>query len=175
MELLQTEIEELELSQDSRYVCVYKDVDNILDDLGYKGADRVLMKDIILSIEDAMLEGFKNNKCVAIPTVGRLMKDIGKIEVKRRKEEIDSIAEKEDRLAAYIKTVEIRKETFAARRKARKEDDFPEFKKKHIKKWLEVAKAHNATYANIYFKVRMDGQLVPFDPELEDIYERFND
>lgn len=175
MALLQTEIEELELSQDSKYVCVYKDVDNILDDLGYVGLDRVLMKDIILSIENSMLEAFKANKCFAIPCVGRMMKDIGRIEVKRRREEIDEIAEKEDRLAAYLKTKQIRQEAFDAKRKAHEEDTFPEFKKAHIKKWLEVAKLHGSAYANVYFKVRMSGQLVPFDQELEDVYERFDD
>ena len=175
MELLQTEIEELELSQDSKYICVYKDIDNILDDLEYVGLDRVLMKDIILSIEDGMLEAFKSDKCFAIPTIGRMMKDVGKIEAKRRKEEIDEIAEKQDRFAAYIKTLNIRKETFDSKRKAHKADDFPEFKKQHIKKWLKVAAEHNGVYANVYFKVRMSGQLVPFDQELEDVYERFND
>ena len=62
-----------------KQVLVYKEMEDILNDIGVEGEERELYKSIVNDLEAYMFESFKANKCVGIPYTCRIMKDLGKL------------------------------------------------------------------------------------------------
>jgi len=60
---------------DDDYILIYKDINNILDDIGFQGDDRILCKSIIESLEKEASINIRKDKCVAIPHIGTIQKN----------------------------------------------------------------------------------------------------
>lgn len=60
---------------DDDYILIYKDINNILDDIGFQGDDRILCKSIIESLEKEASINIRKDKCVAIPYIGTIQKN----------------------------------------------------------------------------------------------------
>lgn len=60
---------------DDDYILIYKDINNILDDIGFQGDDRILCKSIIENLEKEASINIRKDKCVAIPHIGTIQKN----------------------------------------------------------------------------------------------------
>ena len=60
---------------DDDYILIYKDINNILDDIGFQGDDRILCKYIIENLEKEASINIRKDKCVAIPHIGTIQKN----------------------------------------------------------------------------------------------------
>lgn len=60
---------------DDDYILIYKDINNILDDIGFQSDDRILCKSIIESLEKEASINIRKDKCVAIPHIGTIQKN----------------------------------------------------------------------------------------------------
>ena len=47
------------------------------------------------------------------------------------------------------------------------------FKKKLLPTWIKLSKKHSATYANLWLYAMSQLEIIEFDEEVEEIYERF--
>lgn len=76
-------------------IVIYKDIDDLLDDLNLSPADRELYKDVIITLEQTMYDGFQQELCVSIPYVGRIMKNIGKRNLQKNRHYLRGVDKKE--------------------------------------------------------------------------------
>lgn len=60
---------------DDDYILIYKDINNILDDIGFQDDDRILCKSIIENLEKEASINIRKDKCVAIPHIGTIQKN----------------------------------------------------------------------------------------------------
>lgn len=160
-----------ELNDD--YVLIYKDVDNILDDIDFVvDDDRILCKTIIDSLEKEAAAQLLAGKCVQLPYIGVIRRSPIKMAlIKHYKEfkEKRSQLSREDYIA-YCKKV-MRQEKIDLRNAEIHKRKMNTFRKKNLKIWMEKKKAFGNAYANVYLYVLRYWTAIDFDWDVELAYQ----
>ena len=158
---------------DDDYVLIYKDVDNILDDIDFVvDDDRILCKTIIDSLEKEAAAQLLAGKCVQLPYIGNIRRNPIKMAlIKRYKEfkEKRSQLSRED-YVAYCKKV-MRQEKIDLQNAEIHKRKMNTFRKKNLKIWMEKKKAFGDAYANVYLYVLKYWTAVDFDWDVELAYQ----
>lgn len=159
---------------DSDYVLIYKDVDNILDDIGFEGDDRIICKSIINSLEHEAAINIREEKCVSIPNIGTIQKNKYKSklishykEFKKKRGELTR-----EEYNEYTRQV-MSKEKELMQQEENEKKAYLKFKKKMMPKWMELYQTKGIIYANAWLHCFRLLEVVEFDEEIEEVYERF--
>lgn len=159
---------------DIDYVLIYKDKKLIIDSLDLSDDDKIICNDIVDNLEKSLASHIKEHKTVSIPFIGTVQKnwykDAIKANYKQLKEYKESHTKEEydkhfKELCENIKAEHIEKET--AERKAKK------FKRSVLPKYVNLVDKKGTAYANAWLKAMSCFEVVEFDPEIEEVYERF--
>lgn len=159
---------------DNDYVLIYKDINNILDDINLHGEDRLLCKSIIDSLEKEAAVNIRNEKCVSIPHIGTIQKNWYRSKLishyKDFKEARKTMSK--DEYMRYTASV-----MDEEKRKHKEEEDriknLQRFKRRFLKRWTALTKDRGTVYANLWLYAIIKLDIVEFDPEIEEVYERF--
>lgn len=159
---------------DIDYVLIYKDKDLILNNIDFSEDERLICDDIINSLEKEVANQVKAGKTVSIPMIGTIepnwyRKGIidKRLELKEYKEN-HTEAEYKD----YFKSIcnSIKEEHY---NKEKQDKTFRQFKTKVLPKYIKLCTTKSVIYANAWLKTISMLTVVEFDPEIEEIYERF--
>ena len=153
---------------------IYKDINNILDDIGFQGDDRILCKSIIESLEKEASINIRKDKCVAIPHIGTIQKNWYRSKLishyKDFKEARKTMTREEYKEYTAKVMEEEKQKHYEEEEKIKTE---LKFKKKLLPIWIKLSKKHNAAYANLWLYAMSQLEIIEFDEEVEEIYERF--
>lgn len=156
----------------TEYTVVYKDFNNVLKDIEFANDDeRLLCSSIIESLEIELATQFRNDKCVNIPYIGKLQKNIVKRNVlknyKRFKEVSQNLTIQERReffRAAYAEEKEKQKELANEKKKNKV------IINKNYNKYISLSRKKGMAFAELYFKFKAKLEYVPFNQEIHDAY-----
>lgn len=159
-----------ELNDD--YVMIYKDIDNILDDIDFVTADdRVLCRSIVDSLEREAAAQLLAGKCVQLPYIGNIRRSPIKMamishykDFKQKRAELS----KPDYLA-YCKSV-MQKERIRIQNEEVYKRKMNTFRKKYIKLWLDKKSSMGEVYANLWLRAFRNWTVVEFDWDVEIAY-----
>ena len=159
---------------DDDYILIYKDINNILDDIGFQGDDRILCKSIIESLEKEASINIRKDKCVAIPHIGTIQKNWYRSKLishyKDFKEARKTMTREEYKEYTAKVMEEEKQKHYEEEEKIKTE---LKFKKKLLPIWIKLSKKHSAAYANLWLYAIGKLEIIEFDEEVEEIYERF--
>lgn len=159
---------------DDDYILIYKDINNILDDIGFQGDDRILCKSIIESLEKEASINIRKDKCVAIPHIGTIQKNWYRSKLishyKDFKEARKTMTREEYKEYTAKVMEEEKQKHYEEEEKIKTEH---KFKKKLLPTWIKLSKKHSAAYANLWLYAMGKLEIIEFDEEVEEIYERF--
>lgn len=156
----------------TEYTVIYKDFNSVLKDIVFANDDeRLLCSSIIESLEIELATQFRNDKCVNIPYIGKLQRNIVKRNVlknyKRFKEVSQNLTiqeRKEFFKAAYAEEKEKQKELAKERKKSKI------IINKNYSKYISLSRKKGIAFAELYFKFRSQLKYVPFNQEVHDAY-----
>lgn len=159
-----------ELNDD--YVMIYKDIDNILDDIDFVTADdKVLCRSIIDSLEQEAAAQLLDGKCIQLPYIGNIRRSPIKMamishykEFKQKRSELS----KADYMA-YCKGV-MQKEKMRIQNEEVHKRKMNTFRKKHLKLWLDKQTSMGDNYANLWLIAFKNWTVVEFDWDVEIAY-----
>lgn len=160
---------------DIDYMLIYKDKDNILSDIGFEDEyDTLTCEAIIDNLEDELVKQLKEGNTVSIPFIGTIEKNWYKSAIRdnyKDFEEYKNTHSKED----YQRYFKAKCEEFKKNHKD-KEDKIKrmnKFKSKLLPKYINLCKDKSVVYANAWIAMLYRLEVVEFDADIEDIYERF--
>lgn len=154
------------------YVMIYKDIDNILDDIDFVTADdRILCRSIIDSLEKEAAAQLVAGQCVQLPYIGNIRKSPIKTamishykEFKQKRSELS----KSDYLE-YCRNV-MNKEKMRIQNEEVRKRKLNTFRKKYLKLWIDKKNRLGDAYANLWLITFKDWQVVEFDWDVEIAY-----
>lgn len=159
---------------DDDYMLIYKDINNILDDIGFQGEDRILCRSIIDNLEKEAAINIRQEKCITIPHIGTIQKNWYRSKLISHYKDFKDARKTMDK-AEYIEyTAKVMEEE--KRKHKEKEDKLiaeKRFKKRFLKKWISMTKDRGTVYANLWLYAITKLSVIEFDPEIEEVYERF--
>lgn len=159
---------------DDNYILIYKDMNNILDDIGLQGDERILCKSIIENLEKEASINIRKDKCVAIPHIGTIQKNWYRSKLighyKDFKEARKTMTREEYKEYTAKVMEEEKQKHYEEEEKITNER---KFKKKLLPKWIKLSKKHGIAYANLWVYAMSKLEIIEFDEEVEEIYERF--
>lgn len=159
---------------DNDYILIYKDINNILDDIGFQGDERILCKSIIESLEREASINIRKDKCVAIPHIGTIQKNWYRSKLighyKDFKEARKTMT-KEEYKEYTAKVMDEEKQKHYEEEERIKTER--KFKKKLLPTWIKLSKKRGVAYANLWIYTMTKFDIIEFDEEVEEIYERF--
>lgn len=159
-----------ELNDD--FVMIYKDIDNILDDIDFVTADdKILCRSIIDSLEKEAAAQLLDGQCVQLPYIGNIRRSPIKMamishykEFKQKRSELS----KADYLA-YCKNV-----MHMEKRRIQNEEVYKRkmntFRKKYLKLWMDKRNSMGDAYANLWLLAFKYWSVVEFDWDIEIAY-----
>lgn len=160
---------------DIDYTLIYKDKQNILHDINFEDDnDRLICSAIIDNLERQLADNIKIGNTVSIPFVGTIERNWYKMAIK------DNYQDFRDYKATHTK--EEYDEYFKAKCEEFKSNHAEleekhkrakRFKKMILPKYNNKVKSRGSIYANVWLKTIELLEVVEFDPDIEDIYERF--
>ena len=140
---------------DDDYILIYKDINNILDDIGFQVDDRILCKSIIESLEIEASINIRKDKCVAIPHIGTIQKNWYRSKLishyKDFKEARKTMTREEYKEYTAKVMEEEKQKHYEEEEKIKTE---LKFKKKLLPIWIKLSKKHSAAYANLWLYTR---------------------
>lgn len=157
------------------YTLIYKDKNNILNDIGFNNDnDRLNCEAIIDSLERQVADNIKLGNTVSIPYVGTIEKNWYKAAIKENYQdfrEYKSSHTKEE-YDEYFKSKceEFKNDRAELEEKHKREK---RFKRMLLPKYNNWIKRRGVIYANAWLKTIKLMDVVEFDPDIEDIYEKF--
>lgn len=154
------------------YVCIFKDIDNILDDLNYNKEDRMLCRSIIDSLEKEAAKQLADKKCIQLPFIGNMRKHkLRESLVNHYKDfkEARKVMTKEQ-YNEYAKTV-LKKEKQRIKEEERQIKNKNKIKCNNYKLWLSKFRRFGESYANFWLYSISKWTIVEFDPDVELAYK----
>lgn len=159
-----------ELNDD--YVMIYKDIDNILEDVGFvTDDDKVLCRSIIDSLEKEAAEQLLAGKCISLPYIGNIRRSPIKMamishykEFKQKRNELS----KPDYIA-YCRDVMYKEKRRIQNEEVHKRK-MNTLKKKHLKLWLDKQTSMGDAYANLWLIAFKNWTVIEFDWDIEIAY-----
>lgn len=155
---------------DHDYILIYKDIDNILEELNYvEQNDKLLCRSIIDSLENEAAKQLLDGKCVALPYIGNIRRSPLKMamishykDFKQKRTELTKTEYKE-----YCKKV-MTEEKRNIQNNEIKKRKLNTLKRKHLPKWIEYEKRFGATYANVWLFSITKFTVIEFDEDVEE-------
>lgn len=160
---------------DIDYPLIYKDKDLIIKDIKFETEDeRLICEAIIDNLEQEVAKNIKLGNTVSIPFIGTIERNWYKDGIKSKYKEFKEYKanHSEDEYKAYFKAAceEIKSNHAEVENKAKRER---RFKTMVLPKYINLCKKRSVVYANAWLKMLNCMTVVEFDPEIEEIYERF--
>lgn len=157
------------------YTLIYKDKNNILNDIGFTDDnDRLICDAIITSLECQAAENIKLGNTISIPFVGTIEKNWYKAAIKENYQDFRDYkaTHTKEEYDEYFKSKceEFKNDHAELEEKYKREK---RFKKHLLPKYNNKVKNRGVVYANTWLKSIKLMEVVEFDPDIEDIYERF--
>lgn len=161
---------------DDDYLLIYKDIDNILDDIDFVTEDdRVLCRSIVDSLEKEAAAQLLAGQCVQLPYIGNIRRSPIKMAMishyKEFKEKRSELSREE--YVAYCKGV-MKKEKMKIQNMEIHKRKMNVFKKKYLKLWMDKRKQFGDAYANLYLLCYRNWTVVEFDWDVEIAYQESN-
>lgn len=158
---------------DADYVMIYKDIDNIIDDIPKDVETKTIIRSIVDSLEKEASEQLKKGKCVRIPFICTMKRNnvsmVLQAHYKDFKERRTWMTK--DAYNAYVKEI-----FHNAKIKELEEDEekkkLIKFKQKLKKQYEKMIKIHGKCYAEVWFLAMSLFREVVFDEEIEEQYKK---
>ena len=158
---------------DTDYILIYKDIDNVLDDIDFvTNDDRVLCRSIIDSLEKEAAAQLLDGKCIQLPYIGNMRRSPIKMAMishyKEFKEKREVLTKSQ--YIAYCKDV-MKHEKMRIQNEEVRKRKMSTFKKKKLKQWLSRMKQFGAPYANAWLLSITKFTVIEFDWDVEQAYQ----
>ena len=159
---------------DIDYVLIYKDRNLILDDINLSEEDRFICDAIIDNLESEVAEQVRNGKTVSIPFIGTIENNWYKKAIKEKYSELKDYKSNhtQEEYKEYFKAAceDIKKNHSMKEEKIK---SFNRFKTRMLPRYVNLCNKRGVAYANAWLKMINRLTVVEFDPEIEEVYERF--
>lgn len=159
---------------DLDYVLIVKDKEILINEIDFTEREKLLCSSIIDNLEKQANEDIIAGKCISIPFLGTIQKNWYKSKVISHYKDFKQARQtlsKEEYLEYVRQTMESEiKEHNDAENKIKKNN---KFKRKVLPQYMKLVKDRGVAYANAWLKTRQCFEVVEFDEEIEEIYERF--
>lgn len=159
---------------DIDYVLIYKDRDLILNDCGFNEDDKIICDAIIDNLESEVAKHVKAGKTVSIPMIGTIEPNWYRKTFKEKYSEIKEYKKThtKEEYDKYFKDIcnSIKQDRLDKEEKAKR---FKQFKSKVFPKYIKLCTTKSVVYANAWLAMLNRLTVVEFDPEIEEVYERF--
>lgn len=169
---MSNEVNDYNINNDTDdYVCIFKDIDNILDDLDYNKEDRMLCRSIIDSLEKEAAKQLSDKKCIQLPFIGNMRKHkIREALVSHYKDfkEARKTMTKEE-YNQYAKKI-LKQEKQRIKEEERQIKNKNKVKSVNYKIWLSKFRKFGKHYANFWLYSVSKWTVVEFDPDVELAY-----
>lgn len=160
---------------DIDYTLIYKDKNNILSDINFENEDdRLICEAIVDNLEKMAADEIKAGKNISLPFIGTIERNWYKEAIRNDYQEFREYKANhtEEEYKAYFKA---KCEEYKANH-AELEDKYKRnkrFKTSMLPKYINHCKNRGVAYANAWLKMIGSMKVVEFDPEIEEVYERF--
>ena len=150
---------------DIDYVLIYKDRDLILNDCNFNEDDRIICDAIVDNLEAEVVKNVKAGKTVSIPMIGTIEPNWYRKTFKEKYSEIKEYKKThtKEEYDKYFKDIcnSIKQNRYD--------------KEEELKDWYDGYLFGNESiiYANAWLAMMSKLTVVEFDPEIEEVYERF--
>lgn len=159
---------------DIDYILIYKDKTNILNEIDFTETDKFICDAIVDNLEKDVAKYVKEGKTVSIPFIGTIENNWYRNTIKAKFQEIKEFkaTHTEDEYKEYFKNMcdsiknEHNENEAAIKRNKR-------FKTRMLPKYINLCKSRSVIYANAWLKSISLLEVVEFDPDIEEVYERF--
>lgn len=159
---------------DIDYTLIYKDRDLILDDCNFSDDDRLICDSIIDNLETEVAKQVKLNKTVSIPMIGTIEPNWYRKTFKEKSTELKEYknTHTKEEYDKYFKDVcnSIKQDRLDKEQKAKA---IKQFKAKVLPRYIKLCTEKSVIYANAWLAMTSKLSVVEFDPEIEEVYERF--
>lgn len=160
---------------DLDYILIYKDRDLILNNIGFNNEDdRLICEAIIDNLEAQAAKNIKEGNTISIPFLGTIERNWYKQGIRDKAEEFKEYKKThtDEEYKTYFKAActSIINNHNKEVDKLKKEK---QFKKLLLPKYINYCKTRSVIYANAWLKTIRLLDVVEFDPDIEEVYERF--
>ena len=159
---------------DIDYVLIYKDRDFILNDCGFDEDDKIICDTIIDNLEANVAKNIKAGKTVSIPMIGTVEPNWYRRTFKEKYSEIKEYKKThtKEEYDVYFKDIcnSIKQDRYNKEEELKR---FKQFKSKVFPRYIKLCTTKGVVYANVWLAMINKLTVVEFDPEIEDVYERF--
>ena len=159
---------------DIDYVLIYKDRDLILNDCNFNEYDRLICDAIINNLESEISKQVKLGKTVSIPMIGTIEPNWYRKTFKEKYSEIKEYknTHSKEEYDEYFKNIcnSIKQDRYNKEEELKR---FKQFKSKVFPKYIKLCTTKSVIYANAWLAMINKLTVVEFDPEIEEVYERF--
>ena len=159
---------------DIDYVLIYKDRNLILDNINLSENDRFICDAIIDNLESEVAKQVKAGKTVSIPFIGTIENNWYKKAIREKYSELKEYknTHTKEEYKEYFKAAceDIKKNHSIKEEKVK---SFNRFKTKMLPKYVNLCNKRGVNYANAWLKMINRLSVVEFDPDIEEVYERF--
>ena len=159
---------------DIDYVLIYKDRNLILNDINFSTDDKFICDAIIDNLESEIAKQVKEGKTVSIPFIGTIENNWYRKAIKEKYSELKEYksAHTQEEYKEYFKSVceNIKNDHNIKEDKIK---SFNRFKTKMLPKYVNMCNKRGVAYANAWLRMINCLTVVEFDPEIEEVYERF--
>lgn len=154
------------------YTMIYKDIDNILEDIGLVTEDdKILCRTIIDSLEKEAAAQLLAGQCVQLPYIGNIRRSPIKMamishykDFKQKRTELTK-----DEYVAYCKDV-MRKEKMKIQKLEVHKRKMNTFRRRYMKLWMDRKKSMGDAYANLWLFAFKNWTVIDFDWDVEIAY-----
>lgn len=158
---------------DTEFPLIFKDIDNILDDMTFSNKeDRILCRTIIDSLEKEASVQLLEGKCVQLPYIGNIYRNKLKLamtshykDLKEKRKELTKEEYKE-----YCRNI-ARKENMRIQNEEVAKRKLNTFKRKHLKMWMDKRNKFGDAYANLWLRFIKTWKDIPFNWDVEIAYQ----
>lgn len=152
---------------------VTKDIKDIIEELSYKNEeDALLCESIIKGIEKNAAKFIENNKVAQIPLIGCIRKSLFRKAIVEKSEVLRAVRKNStyEEYKEYVREVAIDIKKQLSTDKAKKQM-MNSIKRKNKKKYDELCKTLGLAYANMYLYSRTLFKEIPFDADVQDMFD----
>lgn len=160
---------------DIDYTLIYKDKTNILKELSFETNDEFLICEAIIdNLERDAANSIKSGNNISLPFIGTIERNWYKEAIRDNYKDFRDYkaTHTEEEYKDYFKSkCEEFKDNHAIIEEKYKRDK--RFKTSVLPRYINYCKKHSVIYANAWLKMIKGMTVVEFDPDIEEVYERF--
>lgn len=156
------------------YLCIYKDIDNIIDDLNYNNEDKLICRSIIDSLEKEIAKQLLAKKCVQLPFIGNMQKHKIKEALISHYKDFKEARKKmtKEEYIQYARKV-LKEEKENIRKKELQIKNKNKIKSNNYKLYIDLFRKFGEVYANFWLYSISKWTIVEFDPDIELAYREY--